>query len=427
MTNSASTTPLQIPLRAWEVSQNVAPGNVVTFGKSVLQGAAGLNRPTQVKFGPDGRLYVTQQDGYIRIYTVARNGVNQYAVTAEQDISSIQSIPNHNDDGSPAPAFTTREVTGLYVTGTAANPVIFVASSDPRIAGGPTGQASGADTNSGIVSRLTWNAATQAWDKLDLVRGLPRSYVDHAPNGLTLDPNTNTLYLAIGGNTNEGAPSNNFDYLPEYALSSAILSIDLNAIGNTTYDIPTLVDDNAAVNANGPFGGDFGRHQARLISGGPVQVYASGYRNPYDVLIAKNGFLYSVDNGPNPGWGDVPVVVNGQATNQPNEPGVHYDDSLHVMTGPGSYFGHPDPARASGGVTFNTLNPQSPVDPSLIDPRQANFEVPGPANQALTTFRPSTDGIVQYEASNFNGALKGDILAASVGNKVFDVKLSAMG
>ena len=56
----------------------------------------------------------------------------------------------------------------------------------------------------------------------DLVRGLPRSEENHASNGLALDPVNNKLYIAQGGNTNMGAPSNNFALLPEYALSAAI-------------------------------------------------------------------------------------------------------------------------------------------------------------------------------------------------------------
>ena len=117
----------------------------------------------------------------------------------------------------------------LVAAGTAANPVLYVASSDPRIGGGANANDINLDTNSGIISRLTWNGA--AWTKLDLVRGLPRSEENHAANGMALDAATNTLYVAHGGHTNMGAPSNNFAFLPEYALSAAILSIDLDAIG----------------------------------------------------------------------------------------------------------------------------------------------------------------------------------------------------
>ena len=61
----------------------------------------------------------------------------------------------------------------------------------------------------------------------DLVRGLPRSRVDHTPSGLWLNKSNGLLYLTVGGLTNSGAPSTEFHLLPEYALSAAILEIDL--------------------------------------------------------------------------------------------------------------------------------------------------------------------------------------------------------
>src|SRR5829696_4806100 len=128
----------------------------IAFGKSLLQGETS-SRPTSLQFGPDGRLYVASQDGTIKVYTIARNGPNSYSVTNTQTINSVKSIPNHQDDGTLASGVTTRQVTGLLVTGTAANPVIYVSSADPRTGGGADGGVgdSNKDTNSGIISRLT--------------------------------------------------------------------------------------------------------------------------------------------------------------------------------------------------------------------------------------------------------------------------------
>jgi hypothetical protein len=394
-----------------------------SFGKSILAGASSSS-PTSLQFGPDGRLYVAQQDGIIKIYTIQRNSANHYAVTATQTISSIASIPNHTDDGTLASTVSGRLVTGLLVTGTAKNPIIYVTSSDPRIGGGANGIQTHLDTNSGIISRLTWNGSS--WVKLDLVRGLPRSQENHATNGMALNAATNTLYVAQGGDTNEGAPSHNFNYQPEYALSAAILSVNLNAIGNTTYDLPTLDDQNRAGvhDANDPFGGDMGNNQAILVAGGPVQVYSPGYRNPYDLVLTSSGRLYTVDNGSNAGWGDVPIGAGGNATNQTHEPGVSYPDQLQLVT-TGFYAGHPDPTRANRANTFDPKNPQSPV--SIADPRQGNYLVPATQDGALTTFSNSTNGIAEYTASNFGGAMKGDLLTASLDNTVYLIGLSSDG
>jgi hypothetical protein len=397
----------------------------VGFGKSALAGASSTS-PTSLEFGPDGRLYVAQQNGVIKAYTISRQGANRYAVTATQTITSIQSIPNHNDNGSLNGAVADRQVTGLLVRGTAANPVIYVGSSDPRIGAGSSGQDTGLDTNSSMISRLTWTGT--AWQKVDLVRGLPRSEENHSVNGLQLDPVTNTLYVAVGGNTNEGAPSNNFAFLPEYALSAAVLTVDLDAIGNGTYDLPTLDDDTRPGNpdANDPFGGNDGKNQAKLVPGGPVQVYAPGFRNAYDLEITTSGRMYTIDNGGNAGWGDVPVNEGpaGVCTNGVNEPGVTEPDELHLVSGAGYYGGHPNPTRGNRANTFNA-DQQSPV--VTANPIECDYLTPGPARRALTTWPASTNGLTVYTASNFGGAMAGDLLAASFDNKIYSIQLNAAG
>ena len=392
----------------------------VNFGKSLLQGTSSMF-PTSLQFGPDGRLYVAQQDGIIKAYTILRETTNVYSVTAVETITLIQSIPNHNDDGTLNTDLSDRQVTGILVTGSASNPIIYVSSSDPRIGGGGSGEDLNLDTNSGIISRLTWNGSI--WVKLDLVRGLSRSEENHASNGMQLDTASNTLYLAQGGNTNQGAPSNNFAFLPEYALSGAILAINLNGIGNTIYDLPTLDDEDrpGVIDANDPFGGNDGKNQAVLVPGGPVQVYSPGWRNPYDLLIAESGKMYSIDNGPNAGWGETP----DSCTNAVNEPGSTHPDDLHWIPGPGFYKGHPNPTRGNAANTFNPSNPQSPVP--TANPVECNYLIPGPENNALATWPFSTNGLAEFRASSFGGAMKGNLLAASFNNTIERIMLDSSG
>jgi hypothetical protein len=417
----------------------------VGFGKSVLSGAT-KTRPTSLQFGPDGALYALYQDGTIIIYHIVRNGPNNYAVSSSNTVLLVKNIANHNDNGAVNNSISTtscnspcREATGLLVTGTAAAPVMYVSSSDPRYGGGSRGDT-GLDTNSGIVSRLTLSGST--WVKKDLVRGLPRSEENHSINGMALDPATNTLYLGAAGNTNEGAPSNVFAYLPEYALSSAILSIDLNAIGNTTYDLPTLNDASRADDpnkpgwdVNDPFGGNNGMNQAVISPGGPVQVYASGFRNPFDVIFgtvgAHAGKLYAVDNGYNAGQGGTPVgagtpgCTNGQNDTSP----VTGYDGLHYVSGKGYYGGHPNPTR---GNNANTFGGQSPVPAADVNPVECNFETslgadPNPTRPAIGWDPSSTNGLTEYTASNFGGAMQGDLLTAEWDGYVQRFTLNAAG
>ncbi|WP_211325354.1 putative Ig domain-containing protein, partial [Larkinella arboricola] len=373
--------------------------------------------------------------------------------------------------GSLAPSVTTRQVTGLLVTGTATNPILYVSSSDSRM-GGPEGDLN-LDTNSGIVSKLT--KTPTGWQKVDLVRGLPRSEENHATNGLQLDGNK--LYLVVGGHTNAGSPSTNFAYTPEYALAACVLSIDLAVIealptrgsGNTAYkyDLPTLDDPDRAGNpdANDPFGGNDGLNQAKLVAGGPVQVFATGFRNAFDLVITKARKMYVTDNGANPGWGGHPASEGvGTATNNyvtgepgstgsgPNDPKVNNLDNFHYVGDlnnyiPGSFYGgHPHPIRANpAGAGLYTHNGTSgvwrtstsgpnplpsdwpPVPVSMAHPIEGDFQNPGEKDNALLTYTVSTNGITEYTASSFNNTLKGHLLLASFDGTVQKITLNASG
>src|SRR5688572_927036 len=47
------------------------------FASSALKGVS-LQNPTSLQFGPDGRLYVSEQGGLIKAFTIVRNGFNDY-------------------------------------------------------------------------------------------------------------------------------------------------------------------------------------------------------------------------------------------------------------------------------------------------------------------------------------------------------------
>lgn len=461
----------------------------LSFLGAGLQGAD-VNNPTSLQFGPDGRLYVAQQDGRILALTIQRNGPADYEVIDTETIDLIREIPNHDDDGTLDTQKVQRQITGLYVAGTGARPVLYVTSSDWRIGGGSSGADKGLDTNSGVISRLTWESATGTWDKVDLVRGLARSEENHSLNGMALDEATRTLYVAAGGNTNAGSPSFKFAKITEYALAAAILKVDLAALeampvrgtGNHkyVYDLPTL-DDPTRANANGitdpdapgydgidvndPFGGNDGLNQAKLVPGGPVQIFASGLRNAYDVVLTRApgraGRIYSIDNGANGGWGGHPdgEGADGNCTNDyvPGEPGSSDDgpnddkvnnlDSLHLLH-EGGYYGHPNPVRgnpngaglltdddgasvwrsAVTGDPATTLPPDwPPVPASLANPVECDFRNPGVDSGSLFEWDSSTNGLAEYTASNFDGALQGNLLTASFDGSIYRIVLNEAG
>ncbi len=456
------------------------------FNLAQLQGATNLGgAPTTLQFGPDGRLYVGLDVGRIWAFTISKNG-NVYTVTNAEMIDLVLQIPNHDDNGALNTQNNVRQVTGILVVGTAANPVMYVSSSDNRVGGGGSAGDVNLDTNSGIVSRLTWNGSS--WDKVDIIRGLPRSEENHANNGLQLDAATNTLYITVGGLTNAGGPSNNFAFITEYALAAAIVTADLNVInnlpvrgsGNTKYiyDLPTLDDptrtnvSNPDYNSNlpgsqatkdqlDPFGGNDGLNQAKLVEGGPIQIYSPGWRNAYDLVITKApgkaGRMYTVDNGANSGWGGYPKnfnspnITNEYVNGEPGSTGstngfpmVNNLDNFQLVSKPGMapiYGGHPNPIRANpagAGLYYRTgnngtfsLNPTSdwpPVPLSMADPREADFLMPGIDDGALSTFGSSTNGIAEYLSSSFyNGQLVGDLFLADFSGTLWRMKMNADG
>ena len=453
---------------------------------------------TSLMFGPDGRLYVAEYPGTIKIFTIQRNGASNYIVTNVEQLSSVTDIVNHDDDGSMNYGEIQRETTGLTVGGTADNPIIYVTSSDFRIGsgfGGGNGDL-GLDTNSGIITRIGWTGSS--WDTVDLVRGLPRSEENHATNGLEVTTVNGVDYLIVanGGITNAGGPGTNFVYTCEYALSAAVLSVNLGMLngmpektdGNGRkyiYDLPTL-DDPSRANANGitdpdnpsyngidvndPFGGNDGLNQAMIIPSGPVQIFSPGYRNAYDLVVTQGGAVYVTDNGANAGWGGFPVNEGGGGVTNDydsNEPGstnptadgekVNNVDHLQLITNNiqnytfGSFYGgHPNPTRANPhgaglytapnilgtqGAVFRTMTydpdgstPGSTTNPSLALPAnwppvqsansvEGDWRGPGisnpdgPDDNPVATWGTNTNGIDEYTASNFNGAMQGNLLA----------------
>lgn len=350
------------------------------------------NGVTSLMFGPDGRLYTAEYPGLIKAYTIERLGSQNYTVTGVEVFDQIQTMPDHNDDGSPHNSIE-RQVTGITVGGTPTNPVFYVSSSDFRVGAGTGGGKGdvGLDTNSGVITRFTWTGSD--WDVVDIVRGLPRSEENHSTNAMELATINGTEYLIVasGGNTNGGAPSTNFVYTCEYALSAAILAVDLdalNALGiqndngrQYIYDLPTL-DDPTRPNVNGitdpddpgydgidvndPWGGNDGLNMAILDNSSPVKMLSPGYRNSYDFVVTESGALYVTDNGANGGWGGFPenegfaTVTNNY---DPSEPGsqsasggeqIDNKDHLELVTTDlntytfGTFYGgHPVPVRAN--------------------------------------------------------------------------------
>jgi N-acetylneuraminic acid mutarotase/fibronectin type 3 domain-containing protein len=407
------------------VTQSGAPPSISFTTKPILKqgttsgtafGVSGFVNPTSLALGPDGKLYVATQGGKIYIVSLdpqALTTPNAVAVTQVQTLLNIYNRPTRTCNiggvltncqylsGTP----TGRQVTGLAIgpESTLAEIVLYVSHADPRIGTNNSATALAIDTWSSAITRLrlqpaaggTYAVATEE----DLIVGLPRSRENHAVNAIAFGPD-GWMYFTVGGNTNYGKPSTFFSMLPEYYLAAAALRLNLAALDGRT--LPINVEGVAGAAAMAPLAG-------------VLELFATGFRNAYDLTWHSNGQLYLNENAGNNGLGNTPDSADGCDTPSIN-PGS-LPDTLHRVV-QGTYGGHPNPARGEcvlkGGTQYSPpLGPHPNYLPSLLSYNQG----------------ASTNGIVEYVSNAFDGQMKGNLISATyAGNQnVRRVVLNAAG
>ena len=128
-----------------------------------------------------------------------------------------------------------------------------------------------------------------------LLTGLPREhYGGHSNSGLTISPD-GLIYMTVGGTSDHG---------PE-----------VEPLGGTILTMP--------------------------VAGGTADVYATGFRNPYDLAFCPDGRLYASDNGPD-------EISDGVQETAPDE--------VNLVL-PGRNYGYPD----YYGVQDPSTGTESPI------------------------------------------------------------------
>lgn len=321
----------------------------VSAGPGFTEGTLDLSvtAPTSIAVGPAGRLYVATETQIL-------------AVTldpATHDVLDVETV-----------ASGLSLILGLAFDPTApASPVMLYASRQNSAA---------TDSYEGVVSTFT----APSWTKQDVITGLPSStpYTNHVTNGLAFD-DAGVLYIAQGSNTDAGLAGPNY---PETPLSAAILTADVNAPsfdGAITYSpsgVPT--DDN--VNQ----------------TGGDVSVFAAGTRNPYDLVVHSNGYIYATDNGPNGPNTSLTCTTTGGTVAQ--------NDELNLIES-GKYYGFPNRNRGR------------------TDTRQCTYHAPAEGTTGTYTAPISTlpahcscDGITEFSGPSYANMAPGDLLYVSLIN-----------
>ena len=327
--------------------------------------ATGIIGPTTLAFGPDKRLYVGTQAGEVHALTLDSN---------HNVVSSVVSDVIQTSE----PSF--RTILGIAFDPFETDPL------NPKVYASHSSLFHGEQINfyNGKVSTLSGPGLSI---KEDIITGLPVSDHDHGINGLEFD-NEGKLYIQVGGNTNAGVPGvlSSSGLQKEGVLSAATLVADIK---NPGFDGGITYDATAA-----------------QISG-DVSVFASGQRNPYDILLHSNGYMYGTDNGPNNGFGQRSVDCSNSGPD-PSE-----GDELNLLVQDG-YYGHANRARG-------TTDPRQCIWRSNTESSDADYTAP------ITHFPASTNGLIEYRADSFGGQLRKHVIASRYIGEVIDVQLSPDG
>lgn len=248
--------------------------------------ATGLTFPTQIAFDDSGTAHVTESGySYGEVFRPARllrldNG-NRRTVVAESSNGPWTGVAFHGG--------------AFYV-------------------------AEGGVLDGGRILRITPDGNVTA-----LIEDLP-SRGDHHTNGPAVGPD-GSVYFSVGTATNSGVvgPDNaEFGWLRRFEDFHDTPCRDVVLAGeNFSSDNPLSPDESATTGAFVPFGTRTERGQVipgavpcngavmRLPpEGGPVELVAWGFRNPFGLAFAPDGQLYVTDNGYDD-RGSRPVLASG--------------------------------------------------------------------------------------------------------------------
>jgi N-acetylneuraminic acid mutarotase/glucose/arabinose dehydrogenase len=339
----------------------------------------GVTQPTALAWGPDGRLWVASRKGTVHAFEFN----DDYTLKGVENFSGVSSLTN-------------REIMGLaFNPYDAPSPVkVYVVHSETYAQGG--GAFVGSSPYPGQVSVLTepdFDSPTP------LIDGLPTSNHDHGTNGAVFD-NNGDLLICLGGNTNAGVIWPTIGNLPESPLSGSIIKARTSRPGFNG-SIRYLESETQTLNGDQGFG-----DVVEVAPGVDVSVQAAGLRNSFDLAYTTWGMLYATDNGPNTTWGPASTGPNSQTSYDP------YDSDELLLVEYDHYYGHPNRNRGR-------FDPIQNVYMDSLAPAQPGF------TQALAPLPSSTNGITEYRAETFGGAMRGELLALKLNGQATRIRLSA--
>ena len=339
-----------------------------------------ITNPTTAVWHPNGKLYVGTLDGKIYEITFDDDWVSSFTVH-----TGISNLTNYDLLGIAVNPYDPPSPVKLYV-----------AHGEHFLNGG--GSFSGPSPFTGQISVLT---GPNFDNPVPLVTSLPTSNHDHGVNGIEFD-NNGDLLISAGGNTNAGVPWPLMGDVPASPFSGAILKALTSKPGfNGAIQYISRIDGT-------PIDDQVLGEDAISDGSADIEVFASGQRNAYDLVLTTAGRIYATDNGPNVGYGPA-------STGADTDSGIHpqHDDELNLIR-EGNYYGWANRNRG-----FD--DPREYIWRDVTEPADADYTPP------LHLIPSSADGIAEYRAQTFNSQLRGRLVVQKWNSNQYMIELTPDG
>ncbi|MEL6904756.1 MAG: Calx-beta domain-containing protein, partial [Planctomycetota bacterium] len=346
-----------------------------------------ISNVTSGAWGPDGKLYVSVVDGTIRIISFD----DDWDVTGIDFRLGVSGLTNSDTMGVAFNPYDT------YDPGDPTSIKLYVSHGEQFQNGG--GPFTGPSFFTGQVTRLSG----PNFDTPDpVVTQLPVSNLDHCVNGILFDDNGD-LMICVGGNTNAGVKAPLLGDLPESPLSGGILRARTSS--PSFNGVCLYLDSSSGVLVDDQVFGE----QLDLSPGVDLEVFASGFRNSWDLMLHTNGYFYATENGPNLGYGPASLTLTTDSGSLATKP-----DEFNLVE-KGNYYGSAN--RARGRYDLRQATYRSGFDPSEPEAYSA----------PLTLLDSSTDGLTEYRGTAFNSGLRGDVVAMKWNSGLYVIELTERG
>jgi len=371
----------------------------------------GLNQPTNLEFAPDGRLFVTEKSGLIKVFDSA----DDTSATVFADLRSR--VHDYWDRGmlglAVHPDFpSTPYVYVLYTYG------VPLGGATPTWGDGcptPPGGTNDGCVVSGRLSRLQASGGQMTGDEVVLIEDWCQQYPSHSIGDLAFGPD-GALYVSAGdgasfnwtdygqGGGSAGSPTPVNPCQDPHREGGALRSQDIRTGGDpVTLDGTILRVDALTGNAlaDNPMFGAADAQQKKIV--------AYGLRNPYRMAIdPSSGAVYAGDVGWNT-WEEVNRVANPTA-GVTNFGWPCYEGGSGSSLRQGGY----DSADLAICETLYTTTPAAVTAPLFAYHHDrditASDECP-PANPPQGT-SSSISGLAFYEGGDYPGAFNGALFGS---------------